>query len=47
MEFISCFRLPTSHTTVHAGPHTAVPIVDAILYMRPIGIHTPAYAVGH
>ena len=23
-------RLPTSHTTVHAVPHTAVPILDSI-----------------
>ena len=27
MEFISYFRLPTSHTTVRAVRHTAVPYI--------------------
>ena len=40
-------RLPTSQTTVRAVRHTAVPILDSILYMHPKGIHNPAYAVGH
>ena len=27
-KFSSYFRFPTSHTTVHAGPHTAVPYLQ-------------------
>ena len=27
-QFSSYFRFPTSHTTVRAVPHTAVPILD-------------------
>ena len=29
-QFSSYFRFPTSHTTVRAVPHTAVPILGAI-----------------
>ena len=36
---LSC--LPTSHTTVHAVPHTAVPILDAIQDMNPSALDSP------
>ena len=35
-QFSSYFRFPTSHTTVHAVPHTAVPILGAIRDMSPL-----------
>ena len=35
-QFSSYFRFPTSHTTVHAVPHTAVPILDAIRDTHPL-----------
>ena len=34
-QFSSYFRFPTSHTTVRAVPHTAVPILDTIRGMNP------------
>lgn len=34
-QFSSYFRFPTSHTTVHAVPHTAVSILGAIRCMNP------------
>ena len=34
-QFSSYFRFPTSHTTVRAVPHTAVPILGAIRDMNP------------
>ena len=35
-QFSSYFRFPTSHTTVRAVPHTAVPILDTIRDMPPL-----------
>ena len=35
-QFSSYFRFPTSHTTVHAVPHTAVPILGAIRDTSPL-----------
>ena len=34
-SFSPTFRFPTSHTTVRAVPHTAVPILGAIRCMNP------------
>ncbi|MEH2834918.1 hypothetical protein V7T36_13340, partial [Segatella copri] len=34
-QFSSYFRFPTSHTTVRAVPHTAVPILDTIRDTHP------------
>ena len=34
--FSSYFRFPTSHTTVRAVPHTAVPILDTIRDTHPL-----------
>ena len=35
-QFSSYFRFPTSHTTVRAVPHTAVPILDTIRDTPPL-----------
>ena len=35
-QFSSYFRFPTSHTTVRAVPHTAVPILDTIRDTLPL-----------
>ena len=35
-QFSSYFRFPTSHTTVRAVPHTAVPILDTIQDTPPL-----------
>ena len=35
-QFSSYFRFPTSHTTVRAVPHTAVPILDTIRDAPPL-----------
>ena len=35
-SFFSYFRFPTSHTTVRAVPHTAVPILGTIRGMNPL-----------
>ena len=35
-QFSSYFRFPTSHTTVRAVPHTAVPILDTIRDTHPL-----------
>ena len=40
-------RLPTSHTTVRAVRHTAVPILDSILYKRQIGRYNLACVAYH
>ena len=34
-SFSPTFRFPTSHTTVRAVPHTAVPILGATRCMNP------------
>ena len=39
-QFFSYFRFPTSHTTVHAVPHTAVPILGTIRGMNPSMQHS-------
>ena len=38
-------HLPTSHTTVRAVPHTAVPILDAIRDMNPSALDNLQHAV--
>ena len=38
--FFSYFRFPTSHTTVRAVPHTAVPILGTIRGMNPLMWHS-------
>ena len=46
-QFPSYFRFPTSHTTVHAVPHTAVPILGAIRDTPPLRLHTQLYIDVH
>ena len=43
--FFSYFRFPSSHTTVHAVPHTAVPILGAIRDMTPSALDSLLGAV--
>ena len=46
-QFSSYFRFPTSHTTVRAVPHTAVPILDTIRDTHPLKQHTLPYIDAH